>query len=70
MKLIIEEINIGVADREYPIEVKADTRKECTKKLFRYLENFYEDKITFCPYKDYFEASFVRNGGKLKIRYV
>lgn len=69
MKVVVEESNIGVADRSYIIEVKTDNKKDCAKKLKRYLENFYEDTITFMPRKNYFEAFFVRNGGKLKISY-
>ena len=69
-KLEVKEVNIGVADETYPIAVKAELPKDVIKKLVKYLENKYEDKITFIPYPKHFEAYFQKNGGKLEIKYV
>lgn len=63
----VKEINIGVADDTRKIGVKASDIFKATKRLIKYLENSYEDKLLVTSFALPFNASMRRYGGVLKI---
>lgn len=72
-KIHVTELNLGVADMQRVYTIKAENLHQASKKLFKYLCNFYEDRLSMWPANEgdnFFTATFQRNGGTLQLKWI